>query len=387
MKLWMIGVLILLTLLLVGSTSAVIHVDGNDGQSLVDKMIDVDGQGNYTERQRISEDIIYRPSEDLELTLLRGGRLTVRVEQGQFAWATLDIKVVARIMIDGSELKLKGSVTGKIDSDHEVDLEGELKVKRDFEYSPSEKLRATLQKGGAVTVKVEQSKFTEATLNLRILSEIKIKGQWLKLKGTVSGKINAAFEVSFTGELDVQEDFTYRPTESVKVTLVKGGKVTAKVEKSKFKEATLDLTILAEITIKGEQLKLKGTIDGKIDGSFNVDMTGGLRVEEDFVYHRKGNVKVTFLRGGKVAIDIDKNKFQEADLNLTVAVDFTIRNYVLRLEGCATGRINNRFRVEKLKGRLTGVSIGRTGSQTPLWSWTVSSKWNYKTKRLTLTAP
>jgi len=42
--------------------------------------------------------------------------------------------------------------------------------------------------------------------------------------------------VDTSGELTVEEDFIYQVSDNVKVTLVKGGKVTAKVEQSKFKE-------------------------------------------------------------------------------------------------------------------------------------------------------
>ena len=87
----------------------------------------------------------------------------------------------------------------------------------------------------------------------------------LILKGTISGQLSNNYEVDFTGEITVEEDFVYQASDRVKATLLKGGKVTARVVQSKFKEATLNLTVLADVIIKDQVLKLKGTIDGKID--------------------------------------------------------------------------------------------------------------------------
>ena len=74
-------------------------------------------------------------------------------------------------------------------------------------------------------------------------------------------------------------------------------------QKSGLTDTDLTLVIdLAEITIKGQLLKLKGVISGKIDSGLNVDATGELTVEEDFVYQASDNVKLTLFKAGKATV-------------------------------------------------------------------------------------
>jgi cytoskeletal protein CcmA (bactofilin family) len=325
------------TLTLEGTVTGKVHDD-----------YDIDFNGTLT----LKEPFTYNRSRKVKLTFVKGDKLTIKVKQSKFNEATFGLTVSVDISINGSVLKLKGPVTGKIDEDHEVDLTGELTVEEDFRYQASDSLNVTLSKGGKTTVKVEQSKFKEATLNLTILADVTIKDQWLKLNGTVSGKIQPSYGVDFTGELSVEEDFVYQASDNVKVTLFKGGKTTVKVEQSKFKEATLDLTVLAEITIKDSVLKLKGSVTGKIDDKYDVDINGSIEVEEDFTYKPTGRVKITLVEGEKVTVKVEKSKFKEATLNLTILTEIQIKGQWLKLKGSVSGKINSAYKVD-FTGTLT----------------------------------
>jgi len=353
MRLWVLGLLIVLACGIVGAASAVVYVDDNNpGDQTTDRTLaDAGFDFNSSGRLTIKEDFTYQMSDNLKLTLMKGGKLTVKVENGKFQEATLDLRVQVEISIKGSTLKLKGSVTGKIDADYEIDFTGKLTVEEDFTYLVSDPVKVTLMKGGMLKVEVEQSKFKEATLDLTAQVEIAIEGQSLKLKGVISGKINEAYQVDFTGELDLMEDFVYQEGK-VKVTLKKNGTAGIKIKQSKFEWATLNMTILSDFEIKGQWLKLKGTINGKINAAYEVDFTGSLTVEEDFSYSPSDSVKVTLVKGGELTATVEASKFQEATLDLTILAEITIEGSPLKLKGTVSGKIDSSFEVD-FTGELT----------------------------------
>jgi hypothetical protein len=239
-------------------------------------------------------------------------------------------------------LKLKGTVEGELDESFGIDLEGSIKVEEDFTKKFGEKVKATLKEGGHLGVKVTKNKFQYAELSgLKVDAKVTIGDKELKLQGEISGgKYNNDYSLDFYGSIKLKKDFSKQFGEKVRVTLKSGGKLSVKVNKSEFQYAELGPTCQMNISIGDQALKLKGTIDGKIDEDFKVDLDGEIKVKENFTYKKK-NVTSLLASGASLGAKVTANKFKSADLNLTCDVNITIPSInesKLKLNGAIDGK-------------------------------------------------
>ncbi|WP_455392037.1 hypothetical protein, partial [[Eubacterium] cellulosolvens] len=293
-------------------------VEGN-----IESVYEVDFNGKI----KVQADFEYAPSNKSKANIGGEGFLEACVKRNKFKGADLGgLRVTTDINIGGGTLRLEGAIRGKIDEGYKVDFTGELTVEEDFVYQAGDSVKTTLFKGGKATATVEQSKFKEATLNLTILADIEIKGQHLKLKGSIGGKIESGYTVDVEGTITVKEDFEYEK-DKVKATLVKGGKLTVKVESNEFKWANVSgLRVQAKINISDKELVLQGSINkGKYEGNSPIELTGSLTIRKEHRY-KKGNITATLYRGGSVDVEVKASKLVKVGLSVNFVVETDIES-------------------------------------------------------------
>ncbi len=248
-------------------------------------------------------------------------------------------------LIENPILKLNGLIAGELNEGFEIDIEGSITVKEDFTKQFGESVKTTLASGGKIGVKVQKNEFKFAELSgVHVTANINVGDKELELEGEISsGRYENDYSLDFTGSINVINDFSKQFGNSTKVTLEAGGKLSVKVNKSEFKYAELGPSCLMNISIDDQTLKLEGTVDGKIDEDYNVDMEGELKVERNFIY-KKDKTTATLRSGGSVGAKVESSSFKSADLNLTCNYNITlpsINKSILRLNGAIDGKYNS----------------------------------------------
>jgi len=194
---------------------------------------------------------------------------------------------------------------------------------------------------GSVSVKVESSKFNQASLVLEVDVEIEVEDKdGLKLNGKVEGKYKSGSSIDLYSTLKVIPPFEYK-RDKIKATLASGS-LGVKVESSKFEKVSFQVVDLEfEINItESDALKVKGSIDGKYD-SGRTDLESTLIVRSPFVYIMEP-VKARLV-SGYVGVEVHSNEFEKASLqNIEVEVDIKIEDSDgLKLEGNMKGKYEN----------------------------------------------
>jgi hypothetical protein len=261
---------------------------------------------------------------------LNTGDMTVKVEKSEFKWATLNLAGEVDVNIPNTNgLKLGGTLKGKYDATDGLDLDCGLKVRETFVYTKSNFVARLLQ-NGTITVKVEKNEFKKATLDLAGELDVTIpNSNGLKLGGTIKGKYENDL-IDVDAKLTLREQFVY--TKDKLTARLNTGELTVKVEKSKFKKATINVEGEADITIPNTNgLKLAGSLKGKYENSaFDLDCK--LRLREQFDY-AKAPVTARFL-SGELGLKVKANNFQEATFKgIKAELDVDIKGQTLALEG------------------------------------------------------
>jgi len=302
-------------------------------------------QVDFTGELTVEEDFIYQASDRVKATLVKGGKVTAQVEQSKFKEATLDLTVLADITIKGQVLKLKGTVDGKIDSDHTVDVEGTITVREDFKYKKG-KVTATLKKGGSLGVKVKKNEFKWANLSgLRVQVDVEIGEKELELQGSIGGgKYEGKNAIELYGSLTIRKTYNYKK-DNVSATQSSGGSVTVEVKASKLVRVDFSVNFEVETGIESDiisALKINGSIHGtyKPNGSF--DLTGSLTLVPPFQY-KKGKLTVD-LKSSSFGVDVKQSQFKKTEFNVISEVGISygdINDTDLKLQGSMVGKYGN----------------------------------------------
>ena len=258
--------------------------------------------------------------------LLVSGPVTINVRQNAltrvaFSGASMEVDIESP---EGDSLVIKGSISnGTYKPGEGITFEGRLTLVPPFTYK-KDKVTVGFNSGDEITVEVKQSEFKEATFNLTVQAGITIKGDVLKLKGPVEGKINDSYDIDFYGSITVMADFTKTFGDSVSVTLKEGGKLGVEVEQSEFQWAELEnITVEVNIDIGGKDLKLGGEINKGKYYTNSIDFKGSLSLLEDFNY-KKNPISITLASGGDVDVTVKENELKTARFDgLTCTVSVT----------------------------------------------------------------
>jgi hypothetical protein len=233
-------------------------------------------------------------------------------------------------------LKLNGTLKGEYTSAG-LDIDASLSVASPFTYERAP-VKATLQ-SGTLGLKVKSSQLQEFTFdNVVVDIEVDVKGQPLKVKGSLTNGRYKDGQIEFDATLEVAADFTYE-TSTFKATLKQGGSIGVKVKQTRLEEFTFKgITVLAEAKVGAQTLHVKGTLDnGKYkDGKLEFDAK--LSLAQEFTY-TKGDVSASLL-SGEVGVKVQDSKLKY----------FTFDNIVVRVEVRNVGPQNQTIAV---KGTIT----------------------------------
>jgi len=311
-----------------------------------------DEEVSFSGRLEVVEDFIYI-KDAITTTLKAGSMVGVKVKDSQFEKATFSIgDVDVEVNVHESEngnLKLTGTIdSGAYKPDEGVSFSGRLEVVEDFIYT-KDSITTTLKAGSMVGVDVKDSQFEKATFSIGDVDvEVNVhesENGNLKLKGMIdSGAYKPDEGVSFSGRLEVMEDFIYTK-DSITTTLKAGSILGVEVEDNQFKETSFS-NVLVQIEVNvpdGENghLKLKGAIDSGAYGSGEVEnFVGRLEVVEDFIY-TKDSITTTLKAGSMVGVKVEDSQFKKVTFsNVDVDVEVNVHeseNGNLKLTGTIDG--------------------------------------------------
>ena len=246
------------------------------------------------------------------------------------------VRLVALLKLEGGELIVSGTINQGEYLDGIVDLSASANLAKPWAFS-GKGYRALLV-SGPVTIHVRQNALTGAAFSGDVSMEVDMEspeGDSLVAKGSISnGSYKPGEGISFECGLTlVPPSFTYKKGK-VTVGFNGGDEVMVEVKQSEFKEATFNLTVQAEITIKGDVLELEGTVEGKINDSYDIDFFGSITIMNDFSKSFGDNVSVTLKEGGKLGVKVEQSEFEWARLeNITVEANIDVGGKDLKLRG------------------------------------------------------
>jgi hypothetical protein len=275
----------------------------------------------------------------------KGATLTVHVANNAFTGAELTgVEITADITLDGTAIKLKGEVSGSINADYQVTFDGAISLENDIEKKFGDAVTVGIKKGATLTVHVANNAFTGAELTgVEITVDVKVGDQTVKLKGSVEGDIDEAYLVSFVGSIALQSKFTQKFGDAVTVSIASGASLTITVEKNAFKSAELKgVEIDVSVKIGDDTLNLHGSVEGKIDENYDVDIKGSISLVGDWIYTFP-NGKATVKDGATLTVCVEKSAFKYAELtSVEIDVEVTVGGKKIELGGTITkGRYEN----------------------------------------------
>ncbi|MCA9564297.1 MAG: hypothetical protein KC561_12450, partial [Myxococcales bacterium] len=278
---------------------------------------------------------------------LTSGSVRAKVTQNTLDFVELQgVEATAQVL---AGLRLGGRLEqGRIDGNGKITMDASIANTAPFSVTFGTVGGATLKTGGTFKLKIDESVFTQATLeSVEVDATVPVKDQTLALNGTMrSGKVDADGLVGFDGDISISRPLRVAFGEGDKHSLsVTSGSVNVKVEASSFSYATLqNLNMGVDVQVKeGSVLALNGGLSGKIDGTGNVDLDGSIGVQRPFTYRFGDGDKHSFnLSSGNVTLKVTASEFVHADLTeVQATADIEVKEgKKLNLSGSLSGKVN-----------------------------------------------
>jgi len=257
------------------------------------------------------------------VTLLTGELLTLGISpedlagQADLAGISFELDAVGDRGLEVSGLITSGLFSrGLIDIVGVGNLEAELERSRDLFFA-----RAT--EGAALTVKIEQSAFQWAALDLTILADIQIGDQQLTLEGSVDGKLDGSRKLDVDGAVTLREDFPFAQG-PMAATLKAGQSVVADIKAGEL--LALDfggVLVETDIDIEGKNLALTGQISAGKYADGKIDFYGELSLRQSFTYE-SDEIRASLQSGATAGLKVENSQFKFAELSGLGEVDITI---------------------------------------------------------------